>query len=61
MYSLGDKWLERRPAERDLGVLVDSWLKMSQQYTLAAKRESSILGYIKHNIANQKRSLSNYI
>lgn len=61
-YSLGRKWLERSPAERDLGTLVDSWLNMSQQHTLAAKKESSNVEYIKLSIAKQsKGSFSNYI
>ena len=43
IYGLGDEMLEI-PAERDLGVLVDSKLKMSQQYVPAVRKASHILG-----------------
>ncbi|KAK4811152.1 hypothetical protein QYF61_019783 [Mycteria americana] len=56
-YRLGDKRLECIPAERDLGVLVDGKLNMSQQCALVAKRANHILGCIKHSIANRLKEV----
>ncbi|KAK4822917.1 LOW QUALITY PROTEIN: hypothetical protein QYF61_023417, partial [Mycteria americana] len=54
-YKLGEEWLESSPAERHLGVLVNSRLNMSQQRALAAKRANHILGCIKHSITSRSK------
>lgn len=43
--------------ERDLGVWVDGKLNMSQQCTLAAKRDNGVLGSIKHSTASWLRDV----
>jgi len=42
-YRFGAELLESSSAERDLGVLVEDMLTMSQQYALVAKKASGIL------------------
>jgi len=56
-YSLGVDLLESSSVERDLDVLVDDRLTMSQQCALDAKKANGILGCIRRSVASRSREV----
>jgi len=56
-YRLRADLLESSSSERDLGVLVDDRLTVSQQCALAAKKANGTLGCIKKSVASRLREI----
>jgi len=56
-YRCGADLLENSCVERDLGVLVDDRLTMSQQCALAAKKANDMLGCIRRSVASRSRDV----
>ncbi|KAF7250093.1 hypothetical protein EYD10_04575 [Varanus komodoensis] len=56
-YRSGDKWLESSTCERDLGILVDCRLNMSQQCDVVVKRANATLGCIARSVASRSREI----
>ncbi|XP_066035402.1 triadin isoform X33 [Chamaea fasciata] len=56
-FGLGREWKETSPGEKDLGLLVDEKLDMTQQCMLAVKKAVCILGCTKSRVVSTSKEM----
>ncbi|PKU37829.1 rna-directed dna polymerase from mobile element jockey-like [Limosa lapponica baueri] len=54
-YRLVVEWLKNSLMEKNLGLLVNSWLNMSKQCAQVTKKDNSILACIRNSVMNRTR------
>ena len=56
-YKTGDNWVSNITDEKDLGIVVDRKLNMSQQCDVAVKKANAIWGCINRSIASKSHEI----